>query len=291
MRREGQLEPILVRKEKKKDKRSLKTSTALVLVDGAHRREAALSLGWTEIWAVLFDGDENAARVRELNQNLARAGLRVLDRAKSITELAQRTLGKTKAAELARPGGRQSKDKGISATAREFGYTRDDIRRSMVIATMSPDAMAKAQELGLDDNERALLRIAKPKQPDKQVALAEKLGSKKKRKKQTKPDKKDEATYAALLAAWKKAPRCEAAFLDAAEYAQRKFLRMLQSLMKKDENEDEDEDENEDENEDEAEDEDEDEDDDEDDEDEDDEDEDDDDEDEDEDDEDEDEDE
>jgi hypothetical protein len=201
----------------------------------------------------LFHGDENAARVRELNLNLARSGLRVLDRAKSLTELAQRTLGKARAAELARPGGRQPEDKGISATAREFGYTRDDIRRSTVIATISEDAMAKAQELGLDDNQRALLKIVEQK-PDKQVAMAEQLGTKKKRQKKptdAASQKEDEATYEELEAAWEKSPRCKRSYREATENARRRFDRMLKSIplpkMEDDDEEDEDEDEDEDE--------------------------------------------
>jgi hypothetical protein len=232
MRKLGQLQSIMVRKHV-----SFRGETTFVLVDGHHRKEAAEALGWTEISAVFFDGDVDDARVYELTQNLQRANITRLYRARCLAELVHRMLGESWAKDLVQPGGSQPGEKGINKTARALGYTRDDIRRSKTIATMSDEAMAKAEELGLDNNESALLRIVKQK-PDEQVALAEQLGGKKKRpKKQAKlaDKKKDDATYAALLAAWEKAPKCEGAFVDATENAQRKFIRMLQSLAKKDE--------------------------------------------------------
>jgi ParB-like chromosome segregation protein Spo0J len=241
MKKLGQLDPIIVRTAKFKRSGSLKTSTALVLVDGHHRIEAATSLGWATISAVHFRGDKNAARVYELTQNLARATNTTLERARFLAELVRRILGESRAEKLAQPGGRQPGDKGISRTARELGYTRDDIRRCSVIASMSAQAMAKAEKLELDNNESALLKIAKQKNPNEQVAMAGRLGPKKKgAKKGAKKDprtpgdaaseKNDEATYAILQAAWDKAPKCQGAFRKATANARRKFIRTLQSI-------------------------------------------------------------
>jgi ParB-like chromosome segregation protein Spo0J len=119
------------------------TSTGLVDVDGAHRIEAAKLLGMEKIEAVYFEGDEKASRIYELTQNATRAGTTVLDRAKVITGLVREVLGKSRAKELER-GGRQPGDKGVSKTARVLGLKRDDVRRCMVIASMSAEATAKA---------------------------------------------------------------------------------------------------------------------------------------------------
>jgi hypothetical protein len=137
----------------------LETSTGLVAVDGVHRIKAAESLGWEKIEAVHFEGDEKAARIYELTQNATRAGTTVLDRAKVIKELVREVLGKARAKELQR-GGQQPGDKGVSKTARVLGLKRDDVRRCMVIGSMSAEAMAKAVKLDLDNNdgERARTR-------------------------------------------------------------------------------------------------------------------------------------
>jgi ParB-like chromosome segregation protein Spo0J len=156
------------------------TSTGLVDVDGAHRIEAAKLLGMEKIEAVYFEGDEKASRIYELTQNATRAGTTVLDRAKVITGLVREVLGKSRAKELER-GGRQPGDKGVSKTARVLGLPRDDIRRCMVIASMSEKAMAKAVKLDVDNNQAALLKIAQA-EPDEQVALAEQLRLPRKKK-------------------------------------------------------------------------------------------------------------
>jgi hypothetical protein len=141
---------------------------------------------------VLFRGDAKAARVYELTQNLSHAGITVLDRAKSLYELAQTTLGKAKTNELAQPGGRQPGEKGIGKTARELGYTRDDIRRCCNIARICSRAMGLAIEYELDDTESKLLKIAKEKGDEDQIAMAKELRKKKTPAKNsaTKPAKK-----------------------------------------------------------------------------------------------------
>jgi ParB-like chromosome segregation protein Spo0J len=227
MEKLGQLEPIMIRKGRTSDD-GTDTSTPLILVDGLHRIEAAKSLGLTKITAVYFKGDEKAARVYEVTQCLARAGNTVLQRAKFITELVHLVLGKSQAKELER-GGRQPGDKGISKTARELGYPRDDIRRCMVIARMSEEAMATAEKLDLDNNENSLLKIAK-EDPGEQVALAEQLGRPRK-KKQVKFNKKDKKTYDKLMEAWDDATGWQAAFREATENARRGFVGMLKKLL------------------------------------------------------------
>jgi ParB family transcriptional regulator, chromosome partitioning protein len=237
MREIGQLEPIIVRKEQVPEGDSGETSTVPVLVDGHHRVLAAKELGWTQIQAVYFHGDAVAAERCEISQTIHRADVTALQRAKWVAKWVELILRETKASEIAQRGGKQPGDKGISKTAEQLGYSRDDTRRFTAIAGMSAEAMAKAEELSpLDDNVSALLKIAK-QNPDEQVAMAKQLGVKKKRgkKRSRKPadpksEKADATTYAAVQMRWTKAPKFQRAFRDATENARRKFIRMLQTI-------------------------------------------------------------
>lgn len=79
MAEEGQKTPIEVRPNPKKPGR-------FILVVGGHRLEGALRLGWEEIDAEIVDLSADAARLREINENLYRADLTVLDRAVFLAE-------------------------------------------------------------------------------------------------------------------------------------------------------------------------------------------------------------
>ena len=54
------------------------------LVAGAHRLEAARRLGWTHIEAMIVEGTPDEVRLIEIDENLARAELTVLDRARFL---------------------------------------------------------------------------------------------------------------------------------------------------------------------------------------------------------------
>ena len=54
------------------------------LVAGAHRLEAARRLGWTRIEAIVVDGTPDEMRLVEIDENLARAELTALDRARFL---------------------------------------------------------------------------------------------------------------------------------------------------------------------------------------------------------------
>ncbi len=236
MREVGQLSPIWVRKIKKKDAKTGETSTVPKIIAGVHRVEAKKTLGEKKVDAVYFDVDEQGALLLEISENLDRGELTALERAEHIDKKVQLIRARRNAAQTAIPGGRQPKDKAISASARELSHSRDVISRSSRIAGMSDAAKAKATELELDDNESALLKIAK-KKPNEQIAMAEQLGVKKKRT--AKAPKKladvesvraDTTTYAVLQARWTKLPNFRRAFGNATENARRKFIRMLQTI-------------------------------------------------------------
>ena len=60
-----------------------------LLVAGAHRLAAARKLGWTGIAASIFDGSDDLARLREIDENLFRHELNPLDEAVFLAERAE----------------------------------------------------------------------------------------------------------------------------------------------------------------------------------------------------------
>ena len=75
----GQQQPVSVRMDPD-------DPATFVLVAGAHRLEAARSLGWTQIEALIVDAPEPERRLIEIDENLARADLTPLDRARFLCE-------------------------------------------------------------------------------------------------------------------------------------------------------------------------------------------------------------
>ena len=76
---------------------------------------------------------------------------------------------RAKGAQVAQPGGRQPHDKGLSKTAKQLGISREEVRRSKKIAGISPKAKTAAKNVGLDDNQAALLKAAKESTPKGQI--------------------------------------------------------------------------------------------------------------------------
>lgn len=140
------------------------------LVYGGHRLEAARKLGWDTIDCHLIEADDRQARMAEIAENLHRAELTALERSEQVAEWLrlEEEHATEKAGQVDRlsatVGGR-GKTGGISEAAREIGIDRSTARRARKIGTLPPEAKAAAQELGLDDNQSALLRAAKSAQP------------------------------------------------------------------------------------------------------------------------------
>jgi ParB family chromosome partitioning protein len=137
------------------------------LVAGRHRLEAAKLLGWTHIDAICVVADKIEDRLREIAENLFRKELTVLERSELLTEWT--ALVGQKAAQVAHPGGHQPAEKGISKAAKELAVTRDDIRRAQTVAGLSPEAKEAVKAAQLNDNQKALLEVAKQPTPEEQV--------------------------------------------------------------------------------------------------------------------------
>ena len=95
----GLLQPIVVTKDKK-------------LIAGFHRLEACKLLGWQEINCIIREYDELEAELAEIDENLIRAELTVLERAEHLRR--RKEIYEAKHPEARRPqGGRRPKNSEI----------------------------------------------------------------------------------------------------------------------------------------------------------------------------------
>jgi ParB-like nuclease domain len=171
------------------------------LISGRHRLEALRLLGAEQIPARIVDFDSVDARLWTISENLHRCELSALERAEQVAEYAQLAAqrGKPveppgKPAQVAHLSGEQPvHDKpaqvaqvygrgnfgGDSQVARDLGISRDDVRRSKAIDSLSPAAKAIAVEAGVGDNRSALLAAAKESTPEGQTATIRRIAERK----------------------------------------------------------------------------------------------------------------
>lgn len=155
-----------------------------VLVFGAKRLQAQKDAGLKHIDCVYLSGSETDIKLIELSENFLRTEYTVLDRAEQMVNwygLAakkQAISGQLdrKSKRLGRPPG------GMAKAARwlsSFGQTSDARRKALSRATKIAGICATAKEiaraLGLDNNQRALLRIADAPGPVAQAERAQAL--------------------------------------------------------------------------------------------------------------------
>jgi ParB-like chromosome segregation protein Spo0J len=168
----------------------------LVLIDGHHRLEALKELHVEGLLPnamvdVIIDekASQREARIKSLSANVHRADLTALQRADAIAELLKyaglETItasgeaadtddggnsGQVAQKELKQRGRKQSpKSRAIKKT----GIERREAGRAKKVAELSEEAKKRAAELGLDDNQKALLAAAKFATPEEQVASLE----------------------------------------------------------------------------------------------------------------------
>lgn len=170
------------------------------LVAGLHRFTAAQRLGLDEIDCVFVNLDEIDRRRWEIAENLHRSELTVQERADHIAEWVRLTDEKVLAQVEPKPkNGRP--EGGVRAAAREIGVDRNKAQRAVKIAGIAPEAKEAAKQAGLDDNQSALLKVARERTPAAQVAKVQQIVA---------PEPLDdwEATekqLAALMNAWNRA--------------------------------------------------------------------------------------
>jgi ParB-like nuclease domain len=87
-------------------------------------------------------------------------------------QLGAKPQGEIQGGQVAQSGGRYEQ-RGNSFAARELGITREEVRRSIKIDGITPEAKEAAHEAGLADNQSALLKVASYAGEDQVEAVAE----------------------------------------------------------------------------------------------------------------------
>lgn len=134
------------------------------LVSGLHRLRSAQMLGWSDIWAVVVDGDK--AQKVEIHENTQRADLTALERAEHlIAECRQIEAELAAKGKVPRPGD--------IVSALPIGGNPDAkkkrVQRARPVAELPDVVKQAAKARKLDDNGRALRQIAR--QPNKRLQL------------------------------------------------------------------------------------------------------------------------
>jgi ParB/RepB/Spo0J family partition protein len=149
------------------------------LVYGYHRLEACKQLGWTEIPAVVVDGDDLRAELAELSESLLRNELTLLDRAEHLAQL------KAVYEQLhpnARGVGRPAKNSATVAAFSEWaaaqaGLAQRTIRHYVQLAeSVAPEVRDAIRRTPIANDGRELQQLASL-EPSQQRAVAELIAS------------------------------------------------------------------------------------------------------------------
>jgi len=156
----GQLEPITITKDN-------------VLIAGWHRLEAAKLLGWDEIKAELFDGNEIECELAEIDENLMRNDLTVLEQGEHLARR-QELIGFSK-------GGDRKSDKFQKATvalrstkeiAQEIGISEKSMKNRMQAArNIVPEVKEAIRNTEIANSTTQLLQLARLA-PAEQIEVA-----------------------------------------------------------------------------------------------------------------------
>lgn len=179
----GLLQPIVV-------------DRSLTLVCGHHRLEACRQLGWTSIPAVVEALEGPRARLAEVDENLCRRELTVLERAEHIA-LRRALWEEMHRAAAPEPEGKKRKGKAPEAplaafvddTAKRTGRAKAAVREELRIGELPEDVRATARETPVSNNKKELLALTRmPEEEQRRAVAAVKAGEAKSvRKRATKP--------------------------------------------------------------------------------------------------------
>lgn len=169
----GLLQPIVVRKN----------GTGYVLVAGAHRLEAAKCINWSAIDATVLGVDGLEAELAEIDENLMRSDLSVLERGEHLArrkDVYEELHPETK---QGMRNGQTSKAEIISVleplsfasdTASKVGLTDRTIRQEVQIAKdIAPDVKEKIRNTELADTKTQLLALAQKPHEEQRKIVAE----------------------------------------------------------------------------------------------------------------------
>lgn len=140
------------------------------LVAGRHRLEAIRRLGWKTVECDVFS-DEIAAEKWEISENIHRADLTIEQRGVQVKRWIDLTIEQeekarlslqvaTKVDALGRVNAHRPEE-GVRMAARELGIESTEAHRLVSIGGLSETARETARQVGLDDNQTALLAAAR----------------------------------------------------------------------------------------------------------------------------------
>lgn len=180
LERDGLFHPIQVRRTPNAK------GGKFTLVSGLHRLDAARNLGWAEIEAKIVEANATEALRLEIEENLRRYDLTVLDRAHAVVEM--RRLWEEENGPIEHGGDRRSKDQVdplndgdrevgtfLASAADRIGVSEPAIKRLTFIAQkLVPELRVGLHGRAEADNQSALMNAAKCA-PKHQKAAAVKL--------------------------------------------------------------------------------------------------------------------
>ena len=110
--------------------------------------------------------------------------------------------------------------------AKALGTSREAVRRSRMIASLSPKAKTAAKAAGLDNNQAVLLKAAKESTPEAQAKKVHEL-AKRKRVRGPALSRDEFRQFIALKRAFAHAPKFQKAWNDASAGARQKFIKTV----------------------------------------------------------------
>lgn len=152
----GQLEPITITSDN-------------VLLAGWHRVEAAKMLGWKEIKAEQFEGNELERELAEIDENLMRNDLTVLEQGEHLARR-QELIGFSRGGDR-RSNGNDYRLKTTSEIGREIGLSEKSVRNRMQAArNIVPEVKEAIRDTEIADSTTQLLELARLA-PEKQIEV------------------------------------------------------------------------------------------------------------------------
>ena len=217
------------------------------LVSGFHRLEAKKRLGETTIACIIMEGDERAARMWEISENLHRAELTALEHDEQVAEwvkLLEADPGFS--AQNVQKKGRGRPKGGISEASRKLpvkGKThaakRQTVERALKVNDILPEAREAIKKAGLDQNRSKYRKVAAEKTLEAQLAKVRELTAPKSKtknkqsfglKQQAKADPKTSLSTEEtelledLMEEWNEAHELKLAFINASPAVRERFI-------------------------------------------------------------------
>ena len=154
----GQLEPITITKDN-------------VLIAGWHRLEAAKLLGWDEIKAELFDGNEIECELAEIDENLMRNDLTILEQGEHLARR-QELIGRNVGRYAKSNGSTVLPLKTTAEIAKDIGLSETSAQRRMQAArNIVPEVKEAIRNTEIANSTTQLLQLARLA-PAEQIEVA-----------------------------------------------------------------------------------------------------------------------